>query len=183
MSQGKTLDPRNSVPRAPWRLVFTRENELLGNHPILFGRGPSEQVNRVVTYSGQSLTGPRGSSAILWLADSAMDESPIDKSLIPAAGRCQGLAFVHGKGRVVVFGEAGALSAQFDQTGAPFGMNVEGIDNRQLSLNVMHWLSGLIPTDQRSATRKPATSRRRSSRSQSKDRTSKQVNDQNPGSH
>ena len=25
-----------------------------------------------------------------------------------------------------------------------FGMNREGIDNRQLALNIMHWLSGLL---------------------------------------
>jgi hypothetical protein len=24
------------------------------------------------------------------------------------------------------------------------GMNVPGIDNRQMALNIMHWLSGLI---------------------------------------
>jgi hypothetical protein len=26
----------------------------------------------------------------------------------------------------------------------PFGMNRPGIDNRQLALNIMHWLSGLL---------------------------------------
>ena len=29
-------------------------------------------------------------------------------------------------------------------TQAPMGMNVAGIDNRQLALNIMHWLSGLL---------------------------------------
>ncbi len=26
----------------------------------------------------------------------------------------------------------------------PFGMNRPGIDNRQLALNIVHWLSGLL---------------------------------------
>ena len=28
-------------------------------------------------------------------------------------------------------------------------MNAQDNDNRQLSLNIMHWLSGLIPVDRR----------------------------------
>ena len=50
-----------------------------------------------------------------------------------------------GGGRVVILGEAAMLSAQ---VGGPnqtkFGMNYPGIDNRQLALNIMHWLSGLL---------------------------------------
>jgi hypothetical protein len=178
MSQGQTLDPQNSVPRSPSQLIFARENDLLGDHPIIWGRGPVEQLNSVVIYSGQSLAGPRGSVAFLRLADTAMDRSSVDNSLVPAAGRCQGLALIHGKGRVVVLGDAGALSAQFMHGGIPFGMNVEGTDNRQLSLNIMHWLSGLIPVDRRNAPRKSGRSRRGSPASKAKSGTSKQVNDQ-----
>jgi hypothetical protein len=176
MSQGQTLGAQNSMPRAPSNLIFARENELLGDHPIIWGRGPSEQINRVVTYSGQSLLGPRGSVAFLRLADSAMDRFLVDDTLISAAGRSQGLVFIHGRGRVVVLGEAGTLTAQSDRAGRPFGINVEGTDNRQLALNIMHWLSGLIPANRRSADGKPATSRRSSSGSrQSKSRIAKQA--------
>ena len=38
-------------------------------------------------------------------------------------------------------------------------MNVEGTDNRQLSLNIMHWLSGLIPVQPRVAAKKRGASR------------------------
>ncbi len=79
--------------------------------------------------------------------------------MVSAAGRCQGLAFVHGKGRVVVLGEAGVLSAQFMANGQPFGMNDPGNDSRQLSLNIMHWLSGPTPVNPRTA-KKAAASRR-----------------------
>jgi hypothetical protein len=50
-----------------------------------------------------------------------------------------------GKGRVVVLGEAAMLSAQLTGPGGmKFGMNHPGIDNRQLALNIVHWLSGLL---------------------------------------
>jgi hypothetical protein len=105
--------------------------------------------------------GPAGSIAFLRLSDTAVDRSSIDNSLTPASGRAQGVALIHGKGRVVVLGDGGALSAQFMQGNVPFGMNAQDNDNRQLSLNIMHWLSGLIPVDRRAA--KKAASRRSSS--------------------
>ena len=49
-----------------------------------------------------------------------------------------------GKGRVVVLGEAAELSAQVVGLREQIGMNVPGIDNRQMALNIMHWLSGLL---------------------------------------
>jgi hypothetical protein len=45
-----------------------------------------------------------------------------------------------GKGCVVVFGEAAMLTAQNKN----FGLNYPGTDDRQLVLNVMHWLTGLL---------------------------------------
>jgi hypothetical protein len=160
MSQGQTIDPQNSVPGMPGRLIFSRDNELLGEHPILRGRDPSEQVNRVVTYSGQSLQGPRGSIPLLRLSETAVDRYVGDPVRVLAAGRSQGVAFVHGKGRVVVLGEAGALSAQRGPGGRPFGMNDAGNDNRRLALNIMHWLSGLIPAEQQAAAGEPGSPRR-----------------------
>ncbi len=145
MSQGVTIDPQHSVPGRPAQLIFTAEAGLLGDHPITDGRDPSERIKRVATYAGQSLQGPRGSVPLLRLAETAIDRDR-DGLNVGAAGRCQGLAMTHGKGRVVVLGEAGALSAQIGPSG-PFGMNVPGIDNRQLALNIMHWLSGALPAD------------------------------------
>jgi hypothetical protein len=156
MSGGVTVDPRNSVPgMPPTQLLFSRENGLLGDHPIVRGRDSTEQVNRVVTYAGQSLRGPRGSAPFLLLGETAMDRYPGDPVSVRAAGRCQGLALAHGKGRVVVLGEAGCLSAQFGAAGQPFGMNDPGNDNRRLALNIMHWLSGLTPADPRAASGRP----------------------------
>jgi hypothetical protein len=143
MSTGATGDPVNSE-EGETSLVFSRQNHLLGDHPITRGRDDSERVNKVRTFTGTSLKGPEGSTAILKLADTAVDHSFDDDKTKSAAGRTQGLAFHLGRGRIVVMGEAAELSAQvigFDQK---FGMNVPGIDNRKLAMNIMHWLSGVL---------------------------------------
>ncbi|MDR3618261.1 MAG: hypothetical protein P4L85_02850 [Paludisphaera borealis] len=141
MSKGFTSDPENSEG-GETSLVFTRKNNLLGDHPITRGRDDSERINRVQTFTGQSLKGPVESVAILKLADTAVDEGADEKPK-SAAGRAQGVAFTFGKGRVVVLGEAAEMSAQLIGN-ERFGMNVKGLDNRQLALNIMHWLSGLL---------------------------------------
>jgi hypothetical protein len=141
MSKGYTSDPSNSEG-GETSLVFTRKNNLLGDHPITKGRDDSERINRIQTFTGQSLKGPAGSVAILKLADTAVDAGD-DGTPRSAAGRAQGIAFPFGKGRVVVMGEAAELSAQLVGN-ERFGMNVPGLDNRQMALNIMHWLSGLL---------------------------------------
>jgi hypothetical protein len=72
------------------------------------------------------------------------DEPAPDHRQVSAAGRAQGAALSFGKGRVVVLGEAAMLTAQVAPRVFRFGMNLPGIDNRQLALNIMHWLSGLL---------------------------------------
>jgi hypothetical protein len=141
MSKGYTSDPSNSEGGAT-SLVFSRKNGLLGDHAITRGRDESERVNRVQTFTGQSLKGPAGSVAILKLGQTAFDEGD-DGKTTSAAGRAQGVAFAFGEGRVVVLGEAAELSAQVVGT-ERFGMNVPGLDNRQMALNILHWLSGLL---------------------------------------
>jgi hypothetical protein len=144
LSNGVTFDPANSQGD-PTSLVFTRENHLLGDHPVTRGREDSEQVNRIQTFTGTSVKGPEESVPILKLADTAHDSSYNDDKPVSAAGRAQGIAFRFGKGRVVVLGEAAELSAQVvGLEGEKFGMNVPGLDNRQMALNIMHWLSGLL---------------------------------------
>lgn len=162
MGKGEVQDPRHAAPggRDPAQLVFTRGEGLLGHHAILDGRGDSERIDRVMTFTGQSLRGPAGSVALLVLADSAVDlpleavafergwlSDTLKMTLgdpVPAAGRSQALAMTYRRGRVVVTGEAAMLTAQVigDEK---FGMNVPGIDNRQLALNIVHWLSGVLP--------------------------------------
>ena len=170
MGKGFVFDLTNSEAN-PTLLVFSRENGLLGDHPLLRGRNPSEQVKRVVAFTGQSLGVPDGAIALLKLGPSAYEspsrkelgaalgmdskEGPAQKSITahakPAGDRAQGIAMKFGKGRLVVFGEAAMFSAQVirfkegeQQREFKMGMNVPGSDDRQLALNVLHWLSGLL---------------------------------------
>lgn len=153
LSGGFTEDPKYHEPaRGTSHLVFSKENGLLGEHPITRG------LSRVLTFTGTSMKGPDGAARFLLLSDSATDRPPGparverdggDVRVLmeygdpqPAGGHAQGIAleFGGGWGRVVVLGEAGMLRAQRDRTGL-VGMNVPGYDNRQLALNIMHWLS------------------------------------------
>ncbi len=144
MSTGAVYDPKNFEENET-SLVFSRQNRLLGDHPITRGRDDSERLNKIRTFTGTSLKGPEGSVPILRLADTAEENSVDDEGkATSAAGRAQGLAFAFGKGRVVVMGEAAELSAQVAGATFKMGMNVPGIDNRQMALNIMHWLSGLL---------------------------------------
>jgi hypothetical protein len=147
MSKGYTSDGvhYDKMSGRPGWLVFSEQNGLLGDHPIIRGRNQKEQIHRITTFLGQSLKGPPGSVAFLKLSDSAVDGIPPDGRPVLAAGRSQGIAFRHAKGRVVVMGEAAVLSAQLTSPRrTPVGMNYPGSDNRQLALNIVHWLSGLL---------------------------------------
>jgi hypothetical protein len=125
------------------RLLFSRANRLLTVCPITEGRAPEERVGTVVTFTGQSLSVPAGAIPILRLSDDAYDwqSRSVRK---PARGHAQGIAMTFGEGRLVVLGEAGMLSAQVDPLGLKMGMNAAGNDDRQLALNVFHWLSGAL---------------------------------------
>ena len=106
-------------------LVFSREKHLVGDHAILRGRNASEQINRVLTFNGQSLKGPPGSAALLKFSDTAKESvrnpketlaarrreiSAAGPKEISAAGLCQGIALKDGRGRVVVMGDAEEVS-------------------------------------------------------------------------
>lgn len=148
MSKMFTVDPENYDKESnnPGFIVYTRESGRLADHAITRGRNDSERVNKIIAFTGQSLKGPPESLAFMKLADAAVDTMPGQNQNPPsAAGRAQGIAMGFGKGRVVVLGEAAMLSAQLaGPNKMPFGMNRAGIDNRQLALNIMHWLSRVL---------------------------------------
>ena len=134
----------------PGFVVFTRDAGLAGDHPIMLGRSPAEQVHRVMTFTGQALR-PRAGRALLTLSSMAR-EYPFRRSREyegrSAAGLAQAVAVEHGSGRVVILGEAAMITAQTtrqaDGTLVRFGMNRPGTDNRQFALNVVHWLTRLL---------------------------------------
>ena len=151
-----SLDAKYAEPGHPSDLIFSRENGLLGDHPILLGRSDTERVNRIVAFAGQSLSVPPGATVLMKLSPDAR-EAPNHAALqrerddaarpLPPAGSAQGVALRFGKGRVVVLGEAALLTAQVYRTPdreEKFGMNIPGNDDRQFALNVLHWLTGLL---------------------------------------
>jgi hypothetical protein len=146
MSKMFTIDVQNydKESQNPGFIVYTRESGRLVDHPITRGRNEAERVNTIIAFTGQSLKGPADSFAFMKLADTAEDRmAGPDGKPVSAAGRAQGIALSFGKGRAVFLGEAAMLSAQIAGQ-MKFGMNRPGIDNRQLALNIVHWLSGLL---------------------------------------
>jgi hypothetical protein len=150
MSGGMTFDENHhdNASGDDSQLVFSRENRLLADHQITRG------VNRVVTFTGQSL---RGGTPLLLLSDTAVNRSAhptvirdggdvrvqVDFGAPESArGWSQAVALEHGRGRVIVTAEAAMLTAQ--RSGDRLiGMNLPGCDNRRFVLNAMHWLSRL----------------------------------------
>lgn len=145
MSKGWVRDPEHIQPGGR-SLVFSRENKLLLDHPITQGRNETERIDRVQTFTGQALKGAEGAMSFLKLGERATDSpDPTSEQGVSVAGQSQGLAIKFGKGRVVMMGEAAMLSAQVTgPENRPMGMNVPGSDNKQLVLNIMHWLTGLL---------------------------------------
>jgi hypothetical protein len=149
MSNWFAEDERHHDPETdnPAFLVFSRENGLLIDHAITRGRTPDERIDKVITFTGQALRPPQGAAAFLELATSAR-EYPYRRSSEAegrsAAGLAQGIALEAGRGRVVVLGEAAAITSQIvrDSHNALYlGMGRPGCDDRQLALNIMHWLT------------------------------------------
>jgi hypothetical protein len=134
-------------------IVFRRSDESLTDHPITRGRSPEEQVDSVVTFTGQGFRWERpveplmvlGSNTVLLLPEVAWEFSERTPR-ISASGMLQGAVLRYGRGRVAVFGEAAMFTAQqAGPQGSSMGMNApEAAQNPQFTLNVMHWLSGLL---------------------------------------
>lgn len=131
------------------QLVFSTQNRLLGAHEITRG------LTKVVTFTGQSFQCSDSCFSFLQLSAAAYDLQP--KTTITrdgndtrvvvtyenptsARGRSQGAALRFGKGKVVVLGEAALLTAQKNRDSGKVGMNYNA-DNKQLALNIMHWLT------------------------------------------
>lgn len=147
---------------------FARTTGALADHPITRGRDASESVSLIRAFTGQSLKAPPDAVVLMRLGETAR-EAPDNAALGVAAqaiaakdeltlgqfpsvaGRAQGLAMRFGRGRVIVLGEAGMLSAQVVRfpAGDPrqeirLGMNVAGYDNQKFATNLVRWLAGVL---------------------------------------
>lgn len=136
-------------------LIFTRAGGL-ADHPIVRGRDASEEVTALKAFTGQAFRAVVPVAPLMRMPPDWAVFYPYEAgeftSTTPAEsarGLVQGAVLHHGQGRVAVFGEAAMFSAQSAINGdkvVRMGMNdPEASQNAQFVLNVVHWLSGLLP--------------------------------------
>lgn len=138
------VDVGHSEPRFPDRLVFSRENGLIGTHPIVDGFPGAPPVNRVVTFGGQALVPPAGAATLLTLSSSATDVARKGDPAAngePVTGLAQAVAFERGRGRVVVLGDVALLTMSEVGDGQPVGLSWAGTNNERFVRYIMRWLS------------------------------------------
>lgn len=145
-----------------YMIKFKSVDGSLSNHPITEGRiGKNEAVTSVTSFVGQAFFLQPSSKAqpIMVLGDGTRTILPVNVKALPAkpsaptdlaipnissVGMLQGATLALGKGRVVIMGEGGMLSAQ--KSGKiRMGMNnPEAQQNKQFVLNTLHWLSRIF---------------------------------------
>lgn len=133
--------------------LFRLTDGTLSRSPVTLGRSAAERVDSVATFTGQAFRATRPVVPVLTLDSAAVVLLPIrawvfndSTPRVGGAGLLQGALLRHGRGRVAVFGEAAMFSAQrAGAAAAPMGMNhPRATRNAQLTLNILHWLTGLL---------------------------------------
>lgn len=127
----------------------------LSPHPVVDGRNAGERVDSLVAFTGSAFWVPSGGTPVMTIPAGARVLMPRvawqfsdSTATISALGMLQGAALSIGRGRVFVAGEAAMFSAQ---RAGPQGATRMGFNdpsapqNAQFALNVLHWLSGLLP--------------------------------------
>jgi hypothetical protein len=144
VGSGVVVDLGNSEPRAPERLVFSRENGLIGQHPIVDGGPEALAVNRIVSVGGPALTSPPDGTILLRLGASAVEVPRLGVSPAsgtPVPGLARAVAFSRGRGRVVVVGDTALLTSLLDRDGRAYGLGTAETQADRFALAVMRWLT------------------------------------------
>jgi hypothetical protein len=135
-------------------LLFSRRNQTLMDHSIISGRNSAEQVDSVKTFWGQAFKfNENKMTGLLKFSDHVISYNPDtawrfydNTPVVPVTNWYQASAGSFGKGRVVILGEAGMLTAQLTGPKREMtGMNSVGAEeNFQFILNLFRWLSFLL---------------------------------------
>lgn len=112
-------------------------------------------VDRFVTSVGQAIKVPETAHSLLTLIGDHVallpivaDEFDAKTPIFRVSGYSQGAVRAFGKGRVAVFGEASAFTAQLSRSGKKMGMNATGAENNALFvLKVIRWLVRYRPQE------------------------------------
>lgn len=135
------------------RWGFEAGTGLNTGHPVTDGGMGRHPVTRFFAFGGQAFLPPEQATVLLrfpkgWTALFAFDAVREFRTAqrMDASGLAQGAVMDYGKGRVAVFTEAGAFSAQLLPDGRRIGFNTpEGQDNPEFVLSLLRWLSGYRP--------------------------------------
>lgn len=144
MRERLVVDVGHAEPASPNWLVFSRETDLLGVHPILDGGADLPPVNRVVAFGVQALVPPADATPLLRLSPSAAEvarDGDPPTSGQPVAGLAAAVALERGRGRVVVLGDSHLLTVEATSTGALGGLGWPGSHNERFTRAVMRWLA------------------------------------------
>ncbi len=130
------------------RILFRLANGSLRKHRVLHATRHSRPVTRIMTFTGSAFQVKGPHAPLLVLGSGAVSLEPhtawrfkIRTRRRPVAGWLQGALLQPGRGRVAVFAEGAMFTAQRTARGRAIGLNVPAArQNRQLLLNVLHWL-------------------------------------------
>lgn len=136
-------------------LVFKRSDHSLKKHPVTLGRNSAERIDSAATFWGQAFqTDEKKLHGLFSFADHVISYNPDTAwrfrehtPVVPVKNWLQAAAGEFGKGRVIILGEAGMLTAQLTGPNrVKVGINSsEGKQNLQFILNALRWLSFLYP--------------------------------------
>lgn len=132
-------------------IVFSRARGTLTSNPITDGRSAAERVDSIATFYGHAMRPERpGIIPIMTFGPEIESMQPTglweigdDTPRVGVSGWLQGAALRFGRGRVVVYGEAGmAVAQRVGPRAEPRGMNAPvAAQNARLLLNTLHWLT------------------------------------------
>jgi hypothetical protein len=150
MRDAMVFDPEHSEENDPTTVIFTREGKTLAPHPIAGPEGKAGSVERVVTFGGQALEGPVHATQLLMLSGTAYERkrpasNADDRVAVP--GLAQALAMFHGRGKVVVLGDADVITSRVREVGAVndrIGLQWRNSDNESFARRIVGWLSGAV---------------------------------------
>jgi len=131
--------------------MFRRADGTLSSHPVTEGRTDAERIDSVATDAGCAFRLPPAGESLLTLGPSAVsllpqvswefyDSTPRQ----PIGGWSQGGVMRFGRGRVAIFGDAFPIRAP--ESIRPGTVDEKGLEHPQFTLNLFHWLSGLLPS-------------------------------------
>jgi hypothetical protein len=131
---------------------FNKKDSTLTNCKITQGRDSSEEINSVVSFTGQAFGLPEFAIPVLRFSPNyvmAFPERPWQfnekAKYIPITNEVQGAILEYGKGKVAVFGEASMFTAQISENKMQIGFGYPHAgQNEQFALNIIHWLDGII---------------------------------------